>query len=1076
MADWLFRRTSTNTAAWQPTAQGHVPGDQPVEPMPVVMPDRAPSAVRAAVSCFVLLLSPTPRDAGTLPIPAAMPDRAQTATRAAHHAYWIGPPVPHDAGMSPIAAIAPDRAQPPTRAANSAYPIAVPTPVDSGVASGTWPESDAFTGTDGTDLAAHTPNSGGTWVLDADLNGDAVLTGVGFVRQNSNANSVYTINVNPPSPNYYVQANVYGYSFILNEFGTGVAARWDNSGNGYVAYYSPKAQQWVLTYYTAGVVRGTALGLYSQTLSTATSYTLRLTCLGSAISLQVNGVTVISVIDSTYMSAGFAGVYFGTESGSISTDVTGFQLGSYSTGTLAQDPCFTQLWPSRADAIVPRTAAPAYQVTLPSPHDAGSLPTPTYLQDRASLAQPYSRNLYTLVVPSPPDAGTVPVPAAMRDQYRLIANRAAYQITQASPVDLGAAQGPNTASSYSIVRPIFPRAAYQITQASPVDQGILPASTQYLLDRTSLAQPYRAAAYTLIVSSKQDSGLPPPAPIQVCPDRANGLARTASIAYSITQASPCDEGVPVGVVFPAITAQAPGYQRAAQTAYSIVVQSMHDVGISVSLVGTNLPDRAAGSVRTSSAAYQVTAPSPADIGTPQSLVFPITPDRARGPLRTASTAYQITQASPRDEGVPVNIVQPVFPNEAWSFKPPGPRRYLAHNQWIWQGLHDPGRQPIIFASMPVRCPGSTRAVSAAYQISVLPPRDPGHTPMAVCLPDRASGPRRASWMPCAIPSPHDPGMHPIAPCLPEKSAGPRRSCDYSFALPAILYPYQLPQSRISLPDRAPGPRRAAAYPFSIPSPRDPGPPPGPTIIPNVASGSKSNAWASFIVRSPFDLGKHQVRGFITDRAPGPKRAAWMPFSTPSPHDAGLTPIPICMPNRAPGWRLTVYGSFTVSSPRDPGRTPVRGFITDRAPGWKRAAETAYQVVLAALKDPLPKPIPASMPDRAAGSPARVANYQICVQARRDFGKLTIPPIFIDPRAAMTVPEDATQGIDPRGSATPPESGEAELDPRSAIMTPTFYVGPIQAGKLPTQVWPNIARGPQRPAWYWSAQQSRNLDT
>src|SRR5208282_4588688 len=78
----------------------------------------------------------------------------------------------------PVATPLPDRASGPQRAANSAYAILIPSPVDQGTAGGgTWPESDAFSGTDGTDLAAHTPNTGGTWVLDADLNGDAVLTG-----------------------------------------------------------------------------------------------------------------------------------------------------------------------------------------------------------------------------------------------------------------------------------------------------------------------------------------------------------------------------------------------------------------------------------------------------------------------------------------------------------------------------------------------------------------------------------------------------------------------------------------------------------------------------------------------------------------------------------------------------------------------------------------------------------------------------------------------------------------------------------------------------------------------------------
>src|SRR5271166_279085 len=155
----------------------------------------------------------------------------------------------------------------------AAYPQLVSgTPLDGGLP--VWPEFDNFTDSDGVDLSVHVPNTGGAWVVDSVMGGDAVITNANRVRQNSSVNSVWTINQTAPNPSYYVQCTIYGFSLLIHEYGTGVAGRWQGAGSGYVAYYSPNGQQWVLTYIVGGVPSGTPLGLFNQTISLTTSYTL----------------------------------------------------------------------------------------------------------------------------------------------------------------------------------------------------------------------------------------------------------------------------------------------------------------------------------------------------------------------------------------------------------------------------------------------------------------------------------------------------------------------------------------------------------------------------------------------------------------------------------------------------------------------------------------------------------------------------------------------------------------------------------------------------------------------------------
>lgn len=519
----------------------------------------------------------------------------------------------------------------------------------------------------------------------------------------------------------------------------------------------------------------------------------------------------------------------------------------------------------------------------------------------------------------------------------------------------------------------------------------------------------RLANYTWLVRGPIDTTDPGLPPIHaVVPDRAQASAR---ILFQPCVPSPVDQGI---VPPPPIAAQVP--DRAITVprlgSHQVVQASKPDAGLPQPIVQPSYPDRASGPQRASwipgvtppppdfgiiqpmpiaasmphrangprmwSAGLQVSLAAREDVGLPQPIVQTVYPDVARGPRRTANTAYTIAQASRPDAGLPQPIIFPIWPDEARKSRPYGPQQWMAQRQWIVQSPHEPGTQPIIAAQLPTRPSGPSRSAPIAYQITNRSPLNSGTPPIPVSMPHRAEGARRAAWMPFSVPSPKEVGTRPIA---------------------------------ASMPDRASAPRRAAWTPMSTPTPL-----PAP-IIP--------------------------LRRSIPDRAERARRAAGVAYqiSTPPPHDPGQRPIAARFPDRAPGHRHT-QGSFVVLKPRDAGRTPVRGFVTHAATGARRTAASAYHVLVQAMHDAGKRPIQGLLPVQAPGHRPRLANYQIAVRSPVDSGIVVVRPIFVDPRAATEIYEDAViveldTGTnvepDPRAVTIVYTSTQAQPDPRFATV-------------------------------------------
>lgn len=177
---------------------------------------------------------------------------------------------------------------------------------------------DLFTGTNGTDLTAHTPDTGTSWSVGETSSGtDTIEIQTNQARAatgTANHRVAYLAACNPAlaGADYDVEAKLT----VSSGTGAGVAddpfyviGRWSTNNN----------------YYAAAVYQGTTnlLKLYKKVGGTVTqlgssvAYTMvandvvKLVMVGTSIKVQINGVDQISVTDSDLTGTGTPGIGFG---------------------------------------------------------------------------------------------------------------------------------------------------------------------------------------------------------------------------------------------------------------------------------------------------------------------------------------------------------------------------------------------------------------------------------------------------------------------------------------------------------------------------------------------------------------------------------------------------------------------------------------------------------------------------------------------------------------------------------------------------------------------------------------------
>jgi hypothetical protein len=178
--------------------------------------------------------------------------------------------------------------------------------------------SDSFTGTTGTQLAAHTGETGATWTLWQAPTPRGVLTDAGRLRRDISGGVGYYASGVPANANYTVEADIHVKSVAATD-DVGINGRIDLSdsnsiGTNYLLRYhiDGVVAEWQLRKNVVGV--GTSLATYSQTLTPGATYRIGLKMSGTTISMIIDGVERGTAVDTGIGGAGRAGVRLGASS------------------------------------------------------------------------------------------------------------------------------------------------------------------------------------------------------------------------------------------------------------------------------------------------------------------------------------------------------------------------------------------------------------------------------------------------------------------------------------------------------------------------------------------------------------------------------------------------------------------------------------------------------------------------------------------------------------------------------------------------------------------------------------------
>lgn len=184
--------------------------------------------------------------------------------------------------------------------------------------------TDTFTDTASTSLASHVGEVGATWTANGAFpSSTTIISGANRARSNINGFSVYNASGIPASADYSVSADFFiasnvGAFGVLGRSATSTATYylfdWEGPGNPIKLY----------TIVNGSAVGTTATAAFSPTLGQ--TYRFELSMRGTSITGYVDGVQVVSKIDSNITAAGASGFF----SNWGSTDTTAYHIDNFS--------------------------------------------------------------------------------------------------------------------------------------------------------------------------------------------------------------------------------------------------------------------------------------------------------------------------------------------------------------------------------------------------------------------------------------------------------------------------------------------------------------------------------------------------------------------------------------------------------------------------------------------------------------------------------------------------------------------------------------------------------------------------
>lgn len=180
---------------------------------------------------------------------------------------------------------------------------------------------DSFSGNPGTALESHTGEIGASWTVFSGTTPNGKISPSGMLYPTLGSGTQYYASGVALSPDQKIQAEFFCFDSTPTVIS--LILRWDLTQGVqtcYEAQWDGLGSQWVIQRVSGGGV--TTLATNPDTLNPGDRRHVEFRCIGTALSLQVNGVVVAAAFDSTITVAGVAGV---TTYG-LASPTTGVQL------------------------------------------------------------------------------------------------------------------------------------------------------------------------------------------------------------------------------------------------------------------------------------------------------------------------------------------------------------------------------------------------------------------------------------------------------------------------------------------------------------------------------------------------------------------------------------------------------------------------------------------------------------------------------------------------------------------------------------------------------------------------------
>lgn len=186
--------------------------------------------------------------------------------------------------------------------------------------------TETFTDSDSTNITSHTGEKGATWVRQTGSGGSLVVDSNRIRGNTANETNIHLASGIASTPDVDVECDMRVFTLIVNHFPSILARFSATLQTGYAAQYNVESSQWEIFYWANGATG--LLAAYPATLTPGSTYHVVLILRGSLLTLEVDGVQIVQVVDTMNTGSGRSGINIYNDS-TADTSSTGIHIDNF---------------------------------------------------------------------------------------------------------------------------------------------------------------------------------------------------------------------------------------------------------------------------------------------------------------------------------------------------------------------------------------------------------------------------------------------------------------------------------------------------------------------------------------------------------------------------------------------------------------------------------------------------------------------------------------------------------------------------------------------------------------------------